>query len=104
MQCALDTKKALSSPISTKKVSLEGSVSVVRLIELDMQDIRVVDDSLQWPKTVNGYIVPPIDGALLLYDVVDPSSLDPVPDILSESWLCNTMVRNVCEMYLQSRS
>ena len=82
---ALDLKKAATSPISSKKVSLEGLISVVRLVEVNVEDVEVEDDSLLWPETVGDQVIPPIDGALVIYNVLDPSSVTPLPLLLSES-------------------
>lgn len=82
---ALDLKKAATSPVSSKKVSLEGLISVVRLIEVDAEDVEVEDDSLIWPETVGDEVIPPVDGALVIYNVLDPSSVTPLPLLLSES-------------------
>lgn len=81
---ALDLKKAATSPISSKKVSLEGLISVVRLIELSVEDVEVKNNKLLWPDTVGDESVPPVDGALVMYSVLDPSSVASLPPLLSE--------------------
>ncbi|KAL9123648.1 MAG: hypothetical protein Q9217_006939, partial [Psora testacea] len=106
IQCALDLEKTAASPISCKKVALEGSISVVRLVELDVQDVDIVDNSLQWPETVEDHILPPIDGALLLYDIVDPSSIDPLPKLLSaltHNTIPTVLITSKCDHPPQSR-
>ena len=85
MQCALDLKYPGTSSISSKKVSLEGSISIVRLVELDLEDISIGGDSIRWPESVQGFTLPAIDGVLLLYDVVDRSSVETIPDLLRMS-------------------
>lgn len=85
VQCALDLKKAGLSPVSSKKVSLEGSISVVRLVELDIQDVGVTDRNVSWPEMVGDEKIPAIDGVLVMYNVLDPSSMGPIPNLLSES-------------------
>lgn len=85
VQCALDLKRAVDSPISSKKVSLEGSISVVRLVELDIGQVHIVNDSVCWPKTIEGGLMPAIDGALVLYNVMDQQSMAPIAPLLSES-------------------
>lgn len=94
---ALDLKKAATTRVSSKKVSLEGSISVVRLIEVGADDVEVEDDRLLWPEEVGDEATPPIDGALVIYNVLDPGSVTPLPPVLSEciptlSMLC------ACEM------
>ena len=82
---ALDLKKAVTSSISSKKVSLEGAISVVRLVEVDIEDVEVEDESLLWPELAGDQVIPAIDGVLVMYNVLDPSSVSPLPPLLSES-------------------
>ncbi|KAL9100226.1 MAG: hypothetical protein Q9163_004377, partial [Psora crenata] len=85
IQCALEQEHAGTPPVSSKRLSWEGFPAVVHLVEIDVRDVRVDDNSLQWPDTIEDRILPAIDGALLLYDVVDPSSIVPIAELLSES-------------------
>ena len=90
--CALDLKKPPTSPISSKKVSLEGNISIVRLLELNLKDIEVTaDQSLHWPKNLGDQVTPEIDGVLALYDVMNQDSVSQIPDVLSECLLVNTL-------------
>ena len=82
IQRALDLKASPESPIASKKVSLEGSISVVRLIELDISEVFVIENALQWPKIVKDHPIPRLDGLLLLYDVLDHNTYDSVLAIL----------------------
>ena len=82
MQCALDLKKPGTSPISSKKVSLEGSISIVRLVELNVEDIGISENRISWPETTKGLAIPAIDGVLLLYNVVDRSSIENISEVL----------------------
>lgn len=82
MQRALDLKSFPRSAITSKKVSLEGSISIVRLIELDVTEISIIDNALRWPKIVDGYPVLRIDGLLLLYDVLHYATFDALPAVL----------------------
>ncbi len=85
VQCALDLKKPSASPASTKKVSLEGTTSVLRLIELPIDEVGVTkDQEIEWPEKVGDQALPQIDGALLLYDVTNEDSITQVPNMLSE--------------------
>lgn len=81
-QRALDLKSFPRSPITSKKVSLEGSISVVHLIELDVTEISIIDNALRWPKIVDGNPVLRIDGLLLLYDVLNLATFDALPVVL----------------------
>lgn len=82
----MDLKKASISPIASKKVSLEGKISVVRLLEIGLEDVEVTaDQKVLWPEKVGEQKMPDIDGVLALYDVMDQSSVAPMPKLLSES-------------------
>ena len=86
VQCALDLKKPAILPSSTKKVSLEGVISILRLIELQLEDVTVTEDcSVRWPTEIGDQSVPRIDGALVMCDVMDQSSMSNVHGILSKS-------------------
>lgn len=85
IQCALDLKKPVTSSYSIKKVSLEGVVYLLRLLELQVDDLRSVKDfGIQWPRTISKEATPRIDGALVLCDVMDPGSLLDVSELLSK--------------------
>ncbi len=60
---ALDLKKATTSIISSKKVSLEGSISMVRLVKVNIDDVDIEHESVTWPERIGEQIIPPIDGA-----------------------------------------
>ena len=89
VRCALDLKNAPTSPISSKKVCLEGKISVVKLLELGFEDLGIAaDQSVRWPTKVGDYNTPIIDGVLALYDVKDQGSIACIPALLSESFGC----------------
>ena len=86
VRCALDLKKPFTSQLASKKVSLEGKISIVRLLELRLEDVQVTaEEGLRWPGVVGDEKTPPIDGVLALYDVMEKSSVNRIPDILSKS-------------------
>lgn len=85
VQCALDMKAPPVSSCTTKKVSLEGSVSVLRLHEFRLDNVKISEDcSIVWPRLAGHEAKPRIDGALVLFDVMDQSSLCEVADLLSK--------------------
>ena len=87
VHCALDLKRPSTSPVASKKVSLEGQISIVRLFELGLDDVEVTSEqSMRWPERVGDESVPRIDGVLALYDVMNQSSIAPIPPLLSESF------------------
>ena len=81
---ALDLKRVATSAISSKKVSLEGLISMVRLIEVDIRDVKIQDERLRWPDMAGNQTLPSIDGALVMYNVLDQSSTTPLSPVLSE--------------------
>lgn len=85
VQCALDLKKPAVFRSSIKKVSLEGTVSVLRLLEFQLDDVRISEDHcIDWPQTVGDQASSRIDGALVLCDVMNKSSMIDVADVLSK--------------------
>ena len=85
VRCALDLRKPAITPSSIKKVSLEGTVSVLRLLELQLNDVEINEDySIQWPTNVGDQSMPQIDGVLVMCDVMDQHSTSHVHDILSK--------------------
>jgi len=66
-------------------MSIDGSVYVVRLIELSFEQLDLdFEGRICWPDSVNGVAVPYIDGAFTLYDVMNKESLVQVPETLSK--------------------
>jgi hypothetical protein len=85
-RCALDLTKPAPSPSSSKKMSLEGDVFHITLLELPLAAVDVSDAlTITWPRTVAGVDVPPIDGVLALFDVTDRRSIEDMPCLLRES-------------------
>jgi hypothetical protein len=86
VQKAFNLQNPPSSAISLRKMSIDGNVYVVRLIELSFSELDLDNESrICWPDTVNGQPMPYIDGAFTLYDVMNKESLVQVPETLSES-------------------
>lgn len=85
VQCALDLKNPPESRSSTKKMSLEGVIYVVRLLEISMNDVRVSSSGrITWPSSIGEQMMPTVDGALALYDVTDSRSAAGFPGLLSK--------------------
>lgn len=86
VQCALDMKAPPVSSCTTKKVSLEGTVSVLRLYEFHLKNIKISEDcGIIWPRLADDEATPRIDGALVLFDVMAQNSLYEVAELLSKS-------------------
>ena len=87
MRCALDLKWAPTSLVSCKKVSLEGNISTVRLLEIGFEELEITaDTNVRWPTRIGDYSTTVIDGVLALYDVKDQGSIARIPALLSESF------------------
>lgn len=85
MRCALDLKRPLTSPLASKKMSLEGDVFLISLIELQLDEVIVTDHSISWPDSVREAGLSRVDGVLALYDVTERDTLSGIPNLLSES-------------------
>lgn len=101
IECALDLKKPLSAPIATKKVSLEGVISTLRLIEIPLVKLTVgSDEGLTWPENVGGQSTQQVDGALVVYDVMNQDSFNRLSAILSrlsDAAIPTILVSNKCD-------
>lgn len=97
VQCALDLKKPATAPASTKKVSLEGTVSLLRLLEFQLEEVEIAaDQSIDWPSFVDSQEAPRIDGVLLLYDVMNKKSIARLPNFLSKFQSFHPLMASFC--------
>jgi GTPase SAR1 family protein len=84
IQRALGLRALPTSIASSLRMSVDNGVYTVSLIELDLESFDIVPDRrIEWPKQINGHIVPRLDGALLLYDVMNRESIAELPQTLS---------------------
>lgn len=85
MQCALDMKHPPTSHSNSKKMSLDGTVYMVRLLEISLDDISFdTNGSVIWPRTSDDNNLPPVDGALILHDVTSPGGIIEASRLLSK--------------------
>ncbi|KAE8146146.1 ras guanyl-nucleotide exchange factor RasGEF [Aspergillus avenaceus] len=100
IQSALDMKQPLSSRSTTKKMSLDGTVYLVRLLEVDTKEVSLGDNGiLEWPRLGNE--TPVIDGALVVYDVTKPvdfPELTTLLDSLVASAFPFVLVASKCDL------
>ncbi|MCJ1418974.1 hypothetical protein MMC32_005325 [Xylographa parallela] len=82
IRCALDLKKPATSPVSSKKMSLEGDVFLIKLVEIPINTVEVVAERICWPEFLGQEVVPRIDGVLALYDVTERQSIRNIPKLL----------------------
>lgn len=86
IQRALGLRSLPTSIASSQRMSVDNVLYTVTLIELDLEAFDIIPDRrVQWPKQINGHILPRMDGALLLYDVMNRDSISELPQTLSES-------------------
>jgi hypothetical protein len=77
IKSALDMKSTLSSVSTKKKMSLDGSVYIVRLLEIDLKQVTFDQDlNIVWPGVGKGLAAPTVDGVLLLHDATQPERLE----------------------------
>lgn len=77
IKCALDMKSAPSASITKKKMSLNGSIYNVRLLEIDLKQVTFDRDGrIIWSPMEKETTAPNIDGVLLLHDSTQPGKLD----------------------------
>ncbi|KAI9802491.1 MAG: hypothetical protein M1825_002876 [Sarcosagium campestre] len=83
IQKALSLRTVPPSLVASRKLSIDGVVHVVRLLELALDSLDLVGNrQLRWPVQVEGVNLPQIDGALVLYDVISQRSVAALPELL----------------------
>jgi hypothetical protein len=75
VKCALDMKNPPHSTCSRKKMSLDGSVYIVHLLEVDLAQVQFDQRKIIWPRTGSASSAPAIDGVLVLHDATKPDRL-----------------------------
>ncbi|KMU85593.1 hypothetical protein CIHG_03634 [Coccidioides immitis H538.4] len=81
---ALDLKQTPIARSSVKKMSLDGTIYLVRLLEVGIHNIAVDEHGrITWPRLLGEQAVPPIDGVLALFDSADPRTLTQLSQLLS---------------------
>lgn len=81
---ALDLKRPVISRSTCKKMSLDGQVFLINLIEVPIEDISIINGNIKWPGRVGNIQVTQVDGVLALYDVTRKESLSRIPPLLSK--------------------
>ncbi|KAJ2901338.1 ras GEF [Zalerion maritima] len=84
IQRVLGYSKPPVGHITNTRVTIENVPYLTILIELDLEYFDINPDrEIQWPKQVAGQIMPRVDGALILYDVMNRESITELPQTLS---------------------
>ena len=85
---ALNIPNTASPNIASRKMLIDGVSYVVRLLELSFSEIYIGEGNrIKWPDTIDGYATPRIDGAIIIYNVMNLQSLERVPETLSQYFL-----------------
>ena len=106
MQKALGLSFLSPSQAGERKIAIEGSDYLVRLLELPLDDVDIDDDDLtvSWPETIEDKMLPKIDGALTLYNVKDKGSLENIPEMLSECFHAMGTIEDAISILVRSIS
>lgn len=93
VQRALGLPGLPPSQATQRNIKAEGQEYLLRLLEIPNDDVEIdeEDDTIMWPDTIDDKIMPKIDGALLLYSIKEKSSLEDIPEMLSE---CNCLAHD----------
>jgi hypothetical protein len=99
IQRALRLSRLPTSNTATVRQDVEGIPHVVTLVEFDLEyfdleDVIAPGQQIQWPKQINGQFVPRLEGAFVLYDVLNKDSVPELPSTLCER------LRNLCDLCL----
>ncbi|KAI9931741.1 hypothetical protein MW887_010320 [Aspergillus wentii] len=99
IRSALDMKHTLSSRSTTKKMSLDGSVYLVRLLEIASKQIFIGSNGAPvWPRFGTD---PTIDGVLVLHDATRPATFSETTSLLATSSLPCVLVASKCDLQNQ---
>jgi hypothetical protein len=65
---------------------IDNVMHMVMLLELDLEHFALDPElPIQWPKQINGHIMPRVDAALILYDVMNRASVAELPQTMGTS-------------------
>ncbi|KHN95861.1 aimless RasGEF (aleA) [Metarhizium album ARSEF 1941] len=69
---------------SSARQVVDSVTHMVTLVELDLEHFELnPSQPMQWPKQINGHIVPRMDAALILYDVTKEQSIRQLPQTVA---------------------
>lgn len=84
IQRVLGLPRRPSGHTSTVRMVVDNITHMITLFELDLEHFDLnASQPIQWPKQINGNIVPRIDAALIIYDVTKGSSIRFLPQAMS---------------------
>ncbi|KAH7196772.1 ras guanine nucleotide exchange factor domain-containing protein [Fusarium flagelliforme] len=101
VQRVLGLSRPPISNASSVRMLVDNGSHAVTLLELDLEYFELnPTQPIQWPKQINGHIVPRVDAALILYDVTNHESVRELPQTLAaltNSGLPASLVACKCE-------
>ncbi|KAK3320867.1 ras guanine nucleotide exchange factor domain-containing protein [Cercophora scortea] len=87
--------------VTALREDIDGTPYLVTLVELDLEAFTLdPGQSIQWPKQINGHMVPRMDAAMILYDVGNAESIQNIPPTmtaLAHSSLPAALVATKCD-------
>ncbi|KAM0440786.1 hypothetical protein ACHAPT_000087 [Fusarium lateritium] len=84
VQRVLGLSRPPISNASSVRMLVDNISHVITLLELDLEYFELnPSQPIQWPKQINGHIVPRVDAALILYDVTNHESVRELPQTLA---------------------
>ncbi|KAJ5278831.1 hypothetical protein N7478_004203 [Penicillium angulare] len=85
---ALDMKSNPSSYSTKKKMSLDGAVYIVRLLEIDLKRVQFDEkQNIIWPPLGKDASSPNVDGVLVLHDATQPDKLAESTELIEDGEL-----------------
>jgi hypothetical protein len=83
VQRVLGLSRPPISNASSVRLVVDNTSFGVTLLELDLEYFEVTPSHpIQWPKQINGHIVPRVDGALIVYDVTKGETMQDLPQTI----------------------
>lgn len=65
---------------SSVRMVVDNATHLITLLELDLEELELASSQpIQWPKHIQGHILPRVDAALVLYDVLAKDSIRELP-------------------------
>ncbi|KAK3683800.1 ras guanine nucleotide exchange factor domain-containing protein [Podospora appendiculata] len=87
--------------VTALREDIDGTPYLITLVELDLEAFTLdPGQSIQWPKQINGHMVPRMDAAMILYDVGNAESILNIPPTmtaLANSSLPAALVATKCD-------
>lgn len=85
VQRILNLTRPPISNASTTRRTIDNVSHNVMLLELDLEHFELDPElPIQWPKQINGHIIPRVDAALILYDVMNKTTISQLPQTMGK--------------------